>query len=164
MDIKIVNFEKTKVAVLEHRAPPDRVFESVSKFIEWRNHSRLSPVKSSKTFGIIYDNPETTPSDEFRFDICGSVLKDVPENQYSVFTSLIPAGRCAVLRHNGSLDNVGKSICSMYADWLPNSGKELRYSPCFFHYITLITDVEEHDLKTDIYMPLETNHERHTLL
>lgn len=155
MDIKIVDFKQTKVAVLEHRAPPDQVLDSVSKFIEWRKQSQLSPVITSRTFGIIYDNPETTPADEFRFDICGSVEHDIPENPQHIYTSDIPGGRCAVLRHNGSLKNVGESVCSIYADWLPESGEELRDYPCFFHYLNLITDVEEHELKTDIYIPLK---------
>lgn len=155
MDIKIVNFEKTKVAFLEHRASPDRVYESVSKFIEWRKQSKLSPVKTSKSFGIIYDNPESTPPDEFRFDICGSVTSDVPANNQGVKTGEIPAGRCAVLRHNGSLENVGESICRMYGEWLPASGEELRDYPCFFNYLNLISEVPEHELKTDIYLPLK---------
>jgi len=155
MDIEIVNFKQTKVAVLEHRAPPDRVYESVSKFIDWRKQSKLSPAKTSRSFGIVYDNPETTPPNEFRFDICGTVNADVPENSYDIKTGEIPAGRCAVLRHNGSMDNIGKSVCEMYAKWLPESGEELRDYPCFFHYLNLITEVEEHELKTDIYLPIK---------
>lgn len=156
MDINIVNFPKTTVATLEHRAPADRVYESVGIFIEWRKQNRLSPVNTSKTFGIIYDNPETTPDDEFRFDICGSIEQEtVPLNPQNIYKGEIPGGRCAVLRHNGSLDNIGKSVCYLYAEWVPQSGEELRDYPCFFHYLNLITDVEEHELKTDIYIPLK---------
>lgn len=154
MNIKIVDFAQTQVAVLEHRAPPDRVNESVGKFIEWRKQSKLSPVSTSKTYGLVYDNPETTPPEEFRFDLCGSVEEDIPNNQYNIKQGEIPGGRCAVLRHNGSLDNIGETVCYMYAKWLPESGEELRDYPCFFHYLNLITDVEEHELKTDIYLPL----------
>ncbi len=155
MDIKIVNFKQTKVALLEHRGPPDRVYESVSKFIEWRKQSKQSPVATSQSYGIVYDNPETTAPEEFRFDICGSIKDDVAENSQGIKSAEIQGGRCAVLRHNGSLDNVGESVCRMYAEWLPESGEELRDYPCFFHYLTLITDVQEHELKTDIYLPLK---------
>lgn len=155
MNIKIVDFENTKVAVLEHRAPPDRVYETVGQFVNWRKTSKLSPPNTSKTFGIIYDDPASTPPDEFRFDLCGSVNTDVPENSQGIKNGLIAGGRCAVTRHNGSLDNIGDRVRNLYGKWLPQSGEELRDAPCFFHYLNLITDVEEHELITDIYLPLK---------
>ena len=155
MDIKIVDFKQTKVAVFKHRDAPDRVYESVGIFIEWRKQSKQSPVNSSQTYGIIYDNPETTPPNEFRFDICGSVEKGIPENPQQITPGIIADGRCAVVRHNGSLENVGETVCKLYAEWLPESGEELRDTPLFFHYLNLITDVQEHELETDIYLPLK---------
>ena len=80
MEVKIVNFEQAKIAAFEHRGAPELVNDSAQIFIEWRKQSGLSPVKSSKTFGIVYDNPETTEPDKFRFDICGSVTEDIPGN------------------------------------------------------------------------------------
>lgn len=155
MEIKIVDFKPTKVAVLQHRAAPSRVYESVSRFIEWRQQSKLSPVASSQTYGIIYDNPKNKPGDDFRFDICGSVEQDVPSNAQGVITGNIAGGRCAVLRHNGAHSNIDEKMYYLYGKWLPEGGEELRDAPCFFHYLNLITDVEEHELKTDIYLPLK---------
>ena len=62
MDVKIVSFEETKVAVLEHRGPPEQVDDSAKTFIAWRKESKLSPVKTSKTYGIAYDDPDTAES------------------------------------------------------------------------------------------------------
>jgi len=42
----------------------------------------------------------------------------------------------------------------LYDDWLPLSGEELRDFPCLFHYINLFPEVAEHELITDIYLPL----------
>jgi len=155
MEVKIVDFKETKVAMLEHRDSPDRVLESAGKFIKWRKQSKLSPVKSSQTYGIAYDDPKTTEPENFRFDICGSIVGDVPENSQGVKTGFIPGGRCAVIRHEGSHDNLDKHIYYLYKDWLPQSDEEPRDYPCFFHYLNLITDVEEHELLTDIYLPLK---------
>ncbi len=155
MEIKLIEFKPTKVAVLQHRAAPDRIYDSVSKFIEWRKQSKLSPVSTSRTFGIIYDDPKTKPGDDFRFDICGSIEVDVPANPQGIITGQIAGGRCAVLRHHGSLDNVSDKMYYLYGKWLPESGEELRDAPAFFHYLNLITDVEEHALQTDIYLPLK---------
>ncbi len=155
MDIKIVNFPETKVATLEHRGAHERILDSVSTFIIWRKACDLSPVKTSATYGVAYDDPKTTEPDKFRFDICGEIKADVPANPQGVITKLIPGGRCAVLQHLGSHDNIGDSVHYMYGQWLPNSGEELRDFPCFFHYLNLLPEVLEHELMTDIYLPLK---------
>jgi AraC family transcriptional regulator len=155
MEVSIVDFKPTRVALLQHRAAPDRVYESVGKFIEWRKQSKLSPVATSQTFGIIYDDPAVKTGDDFRFDICGSVEQDVPSNPQGVTTGHIAGGRCAVLRHHGSHNNIGDKVRYLYRNWLPQSGEELRDAPCFFHYLNLITEVAEHELMTDIHLPLK---------
>ncbi|ACH38492.1 helix-turn-helix transcriptional activator, AraC family [Citrifermentans bemidjiense Bem] len=155
MDVKIVEFAETRIAVLEHRGAPEKVDDSALKFIEWRKQSGLSPVKQSRTFGLVYDDPATVEPEEFRFDICGEVSQEVPENPQGVFNSVIQGGRCAVVRHLGSHDRIGDSIYPLYRDWFPKSGEELRDFPLFFHYLNLMPDVAEHELVTDIYLPLK---------
>lgn len=155
MDVRIVHFEETKVAVLEHRGSPDLVMESVSRFIRWRKETGFSPVRTSSSFGIPYGDPDVTPGEDFRFDICGSITHDVPANEYGVRDGVIPAARCAVLRHAGSLDSVADSVYYMYREWLPKSGEEPADYPCYFHYLNLVPDVNECDLQTDIYLPLK---------
>ena len=155
MDVKIVTVESTKIAVKEHRGPVDLINESVKVFIDWRKSSGLSPIATSQTFGIAYDNPDTTEPDKFRFDICGSVKADVPANNYGVITKEIPAGRCACVRHLGSHDKIGEVAYYLYRDWLPQSGEELRDFPLYFHYLNLIADTPEHELVTDVFLPLK---------
>ncbi len=155
MEVKIVNFTKTTVAVLEHLGTPKHIYDSLGTFIEWRKHTGLSPVTTSQSFGIAYDDPETTPPDEFRFDLCGSINQDVPANTYGIKTGYIPGGRCAVVRHTGSLDHIAGSVYFLYKEWLPGSREELRDYPCFFHYLNRIPDVDECDLLTDVYLPVK---------
>lgn len=154
MNVEIVEFKQTKVAALEHRGSPKLVNDSVTKFIDWRKQSGLSPVKTSQTLGIVYDNPETTEPEDFRFDICGSVNDEVPENSHGVVNKTIPGGRCVRVRHYGSHANIGQVVYYLYGQWLPNSGEELADFPCFFHYRNLITEVDEHELMTDVYLLL----------
>lgn len=155
MDVNIVNFEETKVAYLRHLGAPSLVNNTVSKFIEWRKESGLSPIKTNKTFGIVYDNPETVAPEKFQFDICGAVAKDVPKNPQGILNSTIPAGRCAIVRHTGSLDRVAESIYPLYRDWLPESGEDLRDFPLFFNYLSFFPETPEIELETDIYLPLK---------
>ncbi len=154
MNIEIVEFEAAKVALLEHLGPPDRVLETAAKFIDWRKESGLSPVKTSKTYGIPYSDPNNTEPSEFRWDVCGSIDGEVPSNKYGVKLGEIPGGRCVVFRHKGKHDNVNKDICTVYREWLPEHGEEPRDYPCFFDYLNLIHEVNECDLLTDVYIPI----------
>jgi len=155
MHVKVVDFPTTQVALLEHLGDPATVMETAAKFIAWRKETGLSPVATSQTFGIPHSDPNTTEPEKFRWDVCGSINEDVPANQYGVKTGFIPGGRCAVIRHEGSLANLEQSIYHVYRDWLPQSGEELRDFPCYFHYINLIHEVDECDLLTDVYVPLK---------
>jgi AraC family transcriptional regulator len=51
MNVDIVNFETTKVALIEHLGSPERVLETAAKLIAWRKDTGLSPVKASNTYG-----------------------------------------------------------------------------------------------------------------
>ncbi len=154
MNIEIVEFPETKVAVLEHQGSHALLNDSIARFIAWRKASKLSPVASSQTFGVPYSDPKITAPDAFRFDICGSVTADVPANAQGVITKIIPGGRCVRHRHHGSRDDIDAKIYYLYGQWLPDSGEELRDFPCYFHYLNLFPEVPEHELVTDIYLPL----------
>ena len=114
----------------------------------------MSPVRESQTYGVAWDDPATTEPEAFRFDICGSTLVDVPANEFGVIEKRIPGGRCAVVRHLGSTDALGKTLYPLYRDWLPASGEELRDFPRFFQYIKRMPEVSEHEQVTDVYLPL----------
>jgi len=155
MEVRVVDFPETIIAVLEHQGPPELIFESVQRFIDWRKSSGLSPIATSRTFGLAYSDPATTAPEQFRFDVCGEVDAPVPENPQGVGTKRIPAGRCAVARHHGSTDRISDSAYYLYREWLPQSGEELRDFPLFFHYVKRIPDTPEHEQVTDVYLPLK---------
>ena len=104
--------------------------------------------------GVAHDNPDTIEPERFRFDICGEVTAAIPDNPQGVVNKIIPGGCCAVVRHFGAHDRIGEGAYYLYRDWLPNSGEELRDFPLFFHYLNLLPETPEHELVTDIYLPL----------
>ncbi|WP_244848795.1 GyrI-like domain-containing protein [Caballeronia sp. SL2Y3] len=154
MQVRIVDFSATRVAALEHCGPIGLVNESVRKFVDWRKQSGQSPVALSRTFGIPRNNPDTTPADAFRFDICGEIDEPIASNSYGIREVVIPGGRCAVVRHTGSTDHIGETIYPIYRDWLPASGEELRDHPLFFHYLSVFPETQQDQWQTDIYIPL----------
>lgn len=154
MNPEIVEFAETRVAVLEHHGPPDRLLASVARFIEWRKSCRDSPVATARTLGITYHDSSTSNPEEYRFDICGELSGSLTPNDAGVVEKVIPSGRCAVARHVGSTDAIGATVHEMYAKWLPESAEQLRDFPLFFHYITRMPAVSEHEQVTDVYLPL----------
>lgn len=155
VQVDIVNFAATRIAMLEHVGPPASLNDSVGRFIEWRKASGLSPKARCRTFGIAYDNPDSTEPAHFRFAICGEIEGALPANPQGVIAGLLPAGRCARVRHAGSHLRLGESIYPLYRDWLPGSGEELRDFPLFFHYLNLLPETPDNELLTDIYLPLK---------
>ena len=154
MQVTIVDFPETKVASLQHLGPVQDKMRTISKFIEWRQANGYTP-KNSATYNILYNDPESEAPDQYRFDVCGAVERDVEENPQGVVNGIIAGGRCAVLRHLGSSDNIEQSVQYLYRDWLPDSGEELRDFPLFFHRVTLPSQVPDKDVITDIYLPLK---------
>ena len=154
MQVRIVDFTEVRLAALEHRGPPGQVSETVGRFIEWRKRSGQSPVATSRSFGIPYNNPDTTAPEDFRFAICGELFEALRPNDEGVHTLSLPGGRCAVVRHVGSPDHIGETIYPLYRDWLPGSGEELRDHPLFFHYLSIYPQTPLEQWQTDIYVPL----------
>lgn len=42
----------------------------------------------------------------------------------------------------------------LFEVWLPASGEVLRDSPIFFHYVNVGPNVREHEMITDVYLPV----------
>ena len=157
INVKVIDFPSTKVATLEHHGSLDLYYETSKKFMTWREESKLSPVKTSLSYGIPYSDPNIVKEEDFYFDFCGTVKQDVPENAYNIQTKIIPSGRCAVIRHTGSYENLSDSINYLYKEWLPQNNVEIecRDFPVFFQFLNFAHDVNEHELLTDIYLPIK---------
>jgi len=154
IEIEVIEFPETLVAVKEHQGDPSRINDSVSRFIEWRKNTGLSPVENSDTFGVSYGDPKLCDPGQYRFDVCGVVNSEVPSNPQGVITKTIPAGRCAKVVYHGSRDRMEDTIYHIYRDWIPKNGEVLRDYPCFFRYRNFFPEVPEAELVTDIYVPL----------
>lgn len=152
MSPEIVELAEIRVAVLEHHGPPERLMDSVARFIAWRKSCRDSPVGTRRTLGINYS--DASAPEAYRFDICGELTGTLSPNDAGVVEKVIPGGRCAVARHFGSTDAIGQTVHELYAGWLPESGEQLRDFPLFFHYIARMPAVSEHEQITDVYLPL----------
>ncbi|MCJ8319116.1 MAG: AraC family transcriptional regulator [Colwellia sp.] len=149
----IVNFDETSIAVLTHKGAPELIGQSIKQFITWRRANKLPP-SISRTFNLVYDDPTTTVPDDYRFDLCASTNQAVQSNDQGVVNSIIPSGKCVVIRHVGSDDELGEVANYLYGQWLEKSGETLRDFPLFFERVSFFPEVSEHQMITDVYLPL----------
>lgn len=113
-------------------------------------------LQAGETFGFAYDDPKTTPSNEFRFDL-GVTVREGLIIQGDVVEKQLPAGRYAIAIHKGkgSHDNIGDTVYALYRDWLPQSGEELADLPCIFCYHNFAHEVPETQLITECRLLLK---------
>jgi AraC family transcriptional regulator len=153
MEVRIVDFPETKVAVAEHRGSPKLEYETSRKLIEWRIQNRLSPA-DHRTFGVHYTDPYTVLPSDHRVDFCVTYDQTVQPNPYGIISKTIPANRCALARHFGSRTHNSAAVY-LFREWLPCSGESLGNFPIFFHYVNVGPNVREHEMITDVYLPLK---------
>lgn len=152
-DVAIVDFPETLMAVAEHRGAPAYLGKTITRFIQWRKANNLPPNKT-RTFNLVYDDPQSTAPEDYRFDLCCAIATPVRDNQYGIINKVIPAGQCAVMRHIGSDDSIGEVVNYFYTQWLSDSGYEVRDFPLFFERVSFFPEVRESEMITDIYLPV----------
>jgi len=153
-EVTIKDIASIKIAVLEHHGAPELLGHTIRKFITWRKENKLPPSKS-RTFNLVYDDPATVTPEQYRFDLCTVIKTELQKNDHGVIAKSIPSGRCAVIRHIGADENMANAIHFLYSDWLKQSREELRDFPLFFERVSFFPDVAEHEVITDIYLPIK---------
>jgi AraC family transcriptional regulator len=153
MEVRIVEFPETRVAVAEHRGPAELEYETAKQLIEWRIQQRLSPAHH-RAYGVHYTDPQAVAPADHRVDFCVTYDHRVEPNPQGIVSKVIPANRCAVARHLGSRSHVAAAPY-LYREWLPGSGESLGNYPVFFHYVNVGPQIQEHEMVTDVYLPLQ---------
>ncbi|QNH11363.1 GyrI-like domain-containing protein [Xanthomonas sp. SI] len=152
MEVKIVEFSETAVAAVEHYGPPELEYESSKRLILWRIRNGISP-QLARTFGVHHTDPARVAPEKHRVDFCVSYNGTIEPNEEGVVAKVIPRLRCAFARHLGSRRHNATAEYLGRA-WLPNSGEVSGAFPIFFHYVNVGPDVQEHEMITDVYLPL----------
>lgn len=152
--VDIVDFPATPIALLEHRGHPARLGDSLRDFIAWRRQQQLPPSVSA-TYNLLYTDPDDCAPDAFRIGLCAATDRAIAANPQGVRAALIPAGRCARLRHLGSDAELGAKARWLYTEWLPASGEQPRDFPLFLQRLRFYPDVAEADAVSELFLPLQ---------
>lgn len=155
LNVTIKNISMRRLAAIEHRGDPKKVGESVNKLISWaKNQPMLLKPEPGEAFGFAYNDPKTTPKEDFRVDFAITIPDDL-KLKGEVVEKKLPAGRYAVAVHKGSRDNIGDTIYALYREWLPKSKEELGDLPCIFCYYNFDHETAETELLTECWLLLK---------
>lgn len=154
-EVSVVILPSIDLAVLEHQGPQGTVHASLQTFIAWRR-ALHTPASESRTFNLIYDDPNLVRPADYRFDIAAEIDRPLQHHDIGIVSKQIPLGRYALLAHTGNEPSLTEAIKYMYGQWLVNSGEQLADFPLLLERIALFPDVAQHKAMTNIYLPLES--------
>jgi len=99
------------------------------------------------------DDTATTPAEECRYQ-AGVIIRDQVPVAGEVEMMTIGAGRWAVFVHEGRYNTLAETWGSIYRDWLPASGMELRDVAPYELYLNDASKTAPEDLRTEIHIPV----------
>ena len=153
INVRIVEFPQTPVAMISHRAGPASEHETAMKLVQYKLQHKLLDQNRFRSYGLHHLPDQTAGGSVQQVDFCLSIEGSVAANEWGIVASMIPACRCAMARDIGSrLDN--QAIKNLLQNWLPQSGERLSGQPAIFHYVNVGPDVKPEEMITDVYLPL----------
>ncbi|GAH61652.1 unnamed protein product, partial [marine sediment metagenome] len=154
MKVEIKKVEPKRVAFMRHVGPYLECGPTWERLLAWMgSHGLLRP--GTPFIGICHDDPEVTPPEKIRYDACVPVDEDF-EPEGDVGVQVIAGGEYAVTTHFGPYERLGETYAKLCGQWVPQSGRQLRASPCFDVYLNDPESTKPEDLLTDIHVPLES--------
>jgi AraC family transcriptional regulator len=151
--VEVVELPELPLAILEHKGDPHLLGETIRQFIRWRKENNLPPNKY-RTFNLLYNDPDITSCEEYRFGLAVEYHDSLPFTS-GLVEGKIPAGTYALIRYQGSDSGLGDAVNYLYRDWLANTDFELRDFPPFIERILFYPDVPETQQMMHIYLPLQ---------
>jgi len=141
-----------KVAALAHRGDYVNIGSTFERLMAMAGgQGLLGPW--TRSFGIYYDDPASTPREALRSDAC-LTLPDgkLPSGELQVRE--IRGGRYAVTLHVGPYAELHFPYTWLYGTWLPKSGEETADAPSIEEYLNDARVVPPSELRTEIWLPL----------
>jgi len=103
---------------------------------------------------IYHDDPNITPEEKLRSDVCITVPDETPATGEINITD-IPAGKYAVAKFEIKVEEFSEAWTSVYRDWLPNSGYVPDDRPCYEMYLNNPDEHPEKKYIVDICIPVK---------
>ena len=154
MQVDIVEFPLTRVAMITHGGSPQDEHETARKLVAWKLQQGLRDPRRNRSYGLHHFNPAAPGQYPMRVDFCLSLDDEaIAANESGIVEAFIPAQRCARARDVGSRMN-NQAAAFLAREWLPGSGERASGAPMIFHYVNVGPQVQPREMITDVYLPL----------
>ena len=143
------------VLYMRHTGPYETVGEVWNRFVAWHVQHLGAP---TRMYALVPDDPSVTATDHLRYDACFEIDSEVDACAIPpgpVSAGVLPAGRYAVVTHEGPYATLGDSYLALIGGWFPKSGHALAAEPVIEHYLNSPEDTPPHALRTEIRVSIE---------
>jgi AraC family transcriptional regulator len=128
--VKIMQLPERKIAYIRvtDAFREGAVINAFATLIDWSKEVGL--YNSGIVFGMSKDDPEVTPKEKYRYDVCITVPKELQVNADSpVQMTVLPACKYAFTKVSGDINLVAAGINYLFDTWLINSDYECDTQP-----------------------------------
>ena len=164
MEVRVKKFSPVPVAALRYTGPYDDCAPAWTHLIG-ALASRDLLAENAVGYGVGHDNPDVTPKEKCRMEVCVS-LPDGATAEAPAVKELLHDKELYLRKIGGSFDYAAMLVAgpysllhpayrSLYGEWLPQSGREPADDPGFEIYYNCPETTAPEDLMTEIFVPLK---------
>ncbi|MDL2268038.1 AraC family transcriptional regulator [Desulfovibrio sp. OttesenSCG-928-G15] len=164
VDVKVKVCKPILVAALRHTGPYDACGHAWGRLCGLLGPAGLI-AQNSPAYAVSYDDPDSTPVEKCRMDVCVTLPEGVDENTPALAkllqtTELLTkhignGGEYACVLIKGPYSLLHPVYRSLFGEWLPQSGREPGDSVGFEAYYNDPTNTPPEELLSEIFIPLK---------
>ena len=143
------------IAFVRHVGPYDQVGEAWGQLMKWGWSKMI--FGRPETFGLCYDDPETTPAGKLRYEAC-MVVRERTRPKGPVEVRSLEATTYAVSAHDGPLALIGETYAKLAGQIAKGPIDGIRWRlgdpPSIEWYLTDPRKVAPEQMRTEIGMPV----------
>jgi len=130
--VSLIDMPATPVAYFRHVGPYGQPVARfwIERVAPWMEENRLL---GRVRYGIAHDDPTITDPGRCRYDAC-VVAEPTEVLSGQALRTVLPGGRYACMRFEGTVDQVDAAWQRLLGGWLPASGLQLDSRPMLEHY------------------------------
>jgi AraC family transcriptional regulator len=132
---------------------PQKGIEAYQRLMQWANERALL-TPETRIIGMSPDNPEITPLEKYRYDLCLTVGADIKsEAEFTVTT--IPATSFAMHHCTGDIHQVERAWHYLFKVWLPGSGYQPAPQPAMEIFLKLPEEIGWETFDIECCVPVQ---------